>query len=510
MADKISDENTSATDKAVLDNSAMDSEKQVLRTKDADAALEFLYAEETTIMTDVDEKKLVRKIDWRIVPLMWACYNLQYLDKTLVNYANVMGLKEDTDITTDQFSQLALVFYVTYLAFELPTGYLMQRLPTAKYLGANVILWGLMTALVSTAKNWAGLVVLRVLLGCFESAVAPALILITTMWYKRGEQPPRMGLWYVGTGTGTIIGALASFGFQHYTSKAFTSWQIMFLVFGLITMAVGVLVMCIVPDNPMKSKFLTHDEKVWAIERLRENKTGIENKHFKAHQAWECFKDPQTWLISLITISSNVPNGAVSSYQATIIKSFGYTSKETALLSIPSGVVGAISVLSATYMAGRFNLRGPIIIAYLLLGGVIGGSLLAFTANDNKGAKLAGNYLTNVIGASLPLLYSYSGANYSGHTKKVTMNAVLLMSFCLGNIIGPLTFRGKDAPDYIPAKIAIVVTAAFACCMTALLMAYYTYENRRRDSLMAGVEHQENSEFLDLTDKENLEFRYRP
>lgn len=49
-------------------------------------------------------------------------------------------------------------------------------------------------------------------------------ILITAMWYKKGEQPPRIGLWYVGTGTGTIIGALASFGFQHYTSKAFTSW----------------------------------------------------------------------------------------------------------------------------------------------------------------------------------------------------------------------------------------------------------------------------------------------
>ena len=93
-----------------------------------------------------------------------------------MNYANVMDLKEDTGISTDQFSQLALVFYVTYLAFEFPTGYLMQRLPTAKYLGVNVILWGLMTALVSTAKNWAGLVTLRVLLGCFEAVVAPALV----------------------------------------------------------------------------------------------------------------------------------------------------------------------------------------------------------------------------------------------------------------------------------------------------------------------------------------------
>lgn len=307
----------------------------------------------------------------------------------------------------------------------------MQRFPTAKYLGLNVALWGLMTALMSTARNWAALATLRVLLGCFESAVAPALILITTMWYKKSEQPPRMGLWYVGTGTGTVIGALASFGFQHYTSKAFTSWQIMFLVFGLVTIAVGVLVMVVVPDNPMKCKFLTHDEKIWAIERLRDNKTGIENKHFKAYQAWECVRDPQTWLISIITISSNVPNGAVSSYQATIIKGFGYTSEETALLSIPSGVIAIMSVLSATYLAGRPSVRrGWVIIAYCLIGGVLGGGLLAFASDENKGAKLTGNYLTNVIGSSLPLLYSYAGANYAGHTKKVTMNAILLMSFC--------------------------------------------------------------------------------
>lgn len=66
----------------------------------------------------------------------------------------------------------------------------------------------------------------RVLLGVFESAVAPSLILITGMWYKRHEQPPRVGIWYLGTGTGTIIGSLISFGFQHVTSDAFYSWQV--------------------------------------------------------------------------------------------------------------------------------------------------------------------------------------------------------------------------------------------------------------------------------------------
>lgn len=70
-----------------------------------------------------------------------------------------------------------------------------------------------------------------------------------------------------------------------------------------------------------------------------------------------------------------------------------------------------------------------------------------------------------------------------------------------------MTFRGKDAPKYIPAKIVIVVTTAFACCLTIALMAYYAYENKRRDRVVAEVEHKENSEFLDLTDQENMEFR---
>ncbi|MCJ1388520.1 hypothetical protein MMC18_001367 [Xylographa bjoerkii] len=477
---------------------------------EADAALQYLNHEGIATMTVIDEKKLVRKIDWMIVPLMWMIYNLQYLDKTLINYAAVMGIYTDAHITTSQFSLLALIFYVTYLAFETPTGYLMQRLPTAKYLGTNVICWGLCVATTSACKNFGSLVTVRVLLGCFESAVAPALILLTSMWYKKNEQPPRIGFWYLGTGTGTIIGALASYGFQHYTSKTFTSWQILFLLMGLITIVVGILVVLFMPDNPMTSR-LTHEEKIWAIERLRVNQTGIENKHFKVKQAIECLKDPKTWLLSLLTISSNVPNGAVSSFQATIISGFGYNSEQTALLSIPSGAVSIVSIITATYFAGRYDQRA-IFIVLLLIPGVLGGCLMAFLPADAKVGKLIGDYLTNCIGATLPLLYSWVAANYAGHSKKVTMNAVLLMSFCLGNIIGPETFQGKDAPNYIPAKITIVVTASVAIVLAIVLRFVLQAENRRRDREQAGEvvgERKADQEFLDLTDWENRSFRYR-
>lgn len=283
----------------------------------------------------------------------------------------------------------------------------------------------------------------------------------------------------------------------------------MFLVVGLVTCVAGILTFCFLPDNPFKSR-LTHEEKVWAVERLRENQTGIENKTFKPSQVKDCFSDPQTLLLCLMTIAGSLPNGAASSYQATIIKNFGYDSKTTALLSIPSGGVGIVAILCSTYLAGRYNQRGIQIIS-LYLSGIIGGCLLAFLPEGDKAGKLIGNYLTQTISAGLPLQYSWVAANYAGHTKKVTMNALLLMSFCLGNILGPLTFTAESAPTYLPAKASIVGVCAAAIVFVVLLQAYYTWENKRREKLVAvtGVERQVGMDFADQTDRENVMFRYQ-
>ena len=100
-----------------------------------------------------------------------------------------------------------------------------------------------------------------------------------------------------------------------------------------------------------------------------------------------------------------------------------------------------MSILLATYVAGRTNTRGLNIVA-LIIPAIIGGGLMAFLPDNARAGKLIGNYMTNAIGASLPLVYSWVAANFAGHTKKVTMNAILLMSFCLGvlqwfsNILG--------------------------------------------------------------------------
>lgn len=171
-----------------------------------------------------------------------------------------------------------------------------------------------------------------------------------------------------------------------------------------------------------------------------------------------------------------------------------------------------VSIISASYCAGRTNSRGLNACA-LVLPSVIGGALMAFLPRTAKAGKLIGNYMTNTGGVALPLIYSWAAANFVGHTKKVTINAILLMSFSVGNIIGPLTFQpdGHTPLEYIPAKITIMATGILAICAVSILLTLLWRENRKRDQEerdAGGYEHVIDSEFMDRKDKENREFRY--
>ncbi len=101
----------------------------------------------------------------------------------------------------------------------------------------------------------------------------------------------------------------------------FKSWQVLFLLFGLITITLGFVTFFFLPNNPMSSR-LRVEEKLRIIERVRGNQTGTESKQFKWHQFKEVILDIKTWLLSLIVITTNVPNGAVSSFSSIITQKY--------------------------------------------------------------------------------------------------------------------------------------------------------------------------------------------
>lgn len=163
-----------------------------------------------------------------------------------------------------------------------------------------MIFWGVITAAIAGVKNYAGLLATRISLGITEATIIPSLLLISSQWYTKSEQALRFALWSTSVGFGQIVGAFISYGFQHVQDKDLKAWQIMFLVLGLFSAAVGLGSMFLLPNTPMDAWFLTQEEKVHLLQHISANQTGIRNSTFRRYQVKECFKDPQVWLIMLI------------------------------------------------------------------------------------------------------------------------------------------------------------------------------------------------------------------
>ncbi|CAK7199044.1 Allantoate permease [Sporothrix eucalyptigena] len=487
-------------------------------TNNADEALQFFQAHggDVVVMTPAEERRLLRKIDWNLMPLLCIVYGLNYLDKTTVSYASVMGFKTDANLIGQDYSWVASMFYFGYLAWEWPTNYLLQRLPLAKWSAANVIMWGLVLCCMAAVDSFAGAMAVRFFLGVFEAAVSPGFALFTSQWYTMREQGTRVGIWFSFNGIGQIIGGFIAYGIavgtdKHPLAHGLHPWQLLFLVIGLFTAAIGVLFLWLMPDNQMNARFLTEDERVLAIERIRVNQQGVGNKHFKFYQFKEALTDPVVWAFVFYSLVANIPNGGISNFFSQLIVSFGYTNEQSLLLGTPGGAVEVVALIACGYLGDRFRNRILISISGMSLSFI--GMLLVTVLDNSPGqrvGRLIGYYLTQAAPTPFVALLSLIATNIAGWTKKTTVAAMYLIAYCVGNIIGPQVFQTKDSPTYRPAEITILV--CYGVCILDIIFIYFWW--RRQNALKVkareepGYRKMAGQEFYDLTDRENPEFNY--
>lgn len=278
---------------------------------------------------------------------------------------------------------------------------LLQRFPVSRVLGYNVILWGITVACTAACSSFGSLLAVRIILGALEAVISPALVLITSTWYQRKEANPRYGVWYCGLGGGQILGGILSFAFQHITNSSFEGWRMMFVVVGAVNVLVGVAVVVFLPTNPQSAKFLSSEEKSIVLSRLAVNQSEVESdkKTATPGQVWNAFKDAQIWLLCLITVFCSLSSGVITTFSATLIRNFGYTSKQSALLNIPGGVVSILSTMFATIAVGRGFARWASIVV-LVVPVIVGGALMSFLSIEHQGGLLTGIYMINCVSNS--------------------------------------------------------------------------------------------------------------
>lgn len=119
--------------------------KEVAITNDVDQVMQFVLDHQNTkvVLDEATDKKLLRKIDMYMLPVMCLLYCFQFMDKLSTSYASILGLREDLNMVGDMYSWTATAFYLGYLAFEFPASMLLQRFPVAKTVSVFIIVWGI-------------------------------------------------------------------------------------------------------------------------------------------------------------------------------------------------------------------------------------------------------------------------------------------------------------------------------------------------------------------------------
>ncbi|KAJ8654626.1 hypothetical protein O0I10_009677 [Lichtheimia ornata] len=478
----------------------MSEEKQPDDKNDIDHATTTMIA---------DEKKLLRKIQLCTIPFICLVFFIEYIDKISFGLSGVLGILEGTHITHDQFGQLGTMFYVGFLVFQIPNSYLLQRLPTSKYLGTVITLWGVTLGCMALARNYAQLAAMRFILGALESVSYPALYLVITTMYRRSEQVTFFGLGYVSGCIAAPVGGLVAFGSgQLYASHLsnIPGWKWNMIILGSVTVVLGVCIFTFLPDKPT-SRWLRLQPHEYPIVAARTHDNGVvANRKLQWSHVIESIQEPRFYCYLAAVTLGNVQNGCLQIFASMLIKELGFTGLDATLLQIPLGVFNGILVVVLSKVSrrtGEIHYVGILGTTISLIGAII------LCALPNGPVKLLGVYLGPNVFINVFSQASIS-SNIKGSTKKILYTSINIIGYGLGHLLGPLMMVESQQPRYILPLIGYIIADIISIALVWYLRWSFKQENRKRETMQgAWTPSSSDNEEQDLTDKQDLYFRYK-
>jgi MFS family permease len=468
--------------------------------------------------------RLRKKIDWNIMPLMCILYLMTFSDKAALGQSAVLGLIPGAHLTRNQFNWLGTIFYLSYLLFQYPQNLALQYFPVGKWMSINVLIWAIALCTQAACHSFGAIFACRFIMGMCEGVIIPGFLIVTAMFYTREEQIRRTAYWYLMTGIAIIFLGFLSFGVLHITTGKLMPWQWLMIITGILTLITSVAFWFFFPDSPTNAWFLTPEERVLAVQRIKVNQAGVENKHWKRDQFIEALRDPKTWVMALFTAFINIPSSLTNQRQI-IVNEFGFTPIQTTLLGCVDGVVDAGAMFLAVKLATRFKNGRGYIAALFIIPSIVGSILVNTLPSHNKVGLLVSYWMSIFVFSALVILFGWIASITAGHTKRITTNAIIMCAYAIGNAAGPFVWKEQYLPrNHIPWTV--LTASSFVSGILILLLRFMlAAENKRREAepyddtyddayiVTFDVDGKEthkkvDKSFLDLTDKQNREFRY--
>ncbi|HEX8826955.1 MAG TPA: MFS transporter [Xanthobacteraceae bacterium] len=285
-------------------------------------------------------------------------YVFAFLDRINIGYAQLQ-MKQDLAFSDAVYGLGAGIFFVTYLLFEVPSNLLMEKIGARLTFLRIMVLWGLAsaaTAFVTAPWQFYGI---RLLLGIFEAGFFPGIILYLTYWYPSQRRGRVTGLFLFGmpiTGvlggplSGTIMSGMEGIGGMH-------GWQWLFLVEGLPTVLLGILLYRMLPDNPARAPWLDDAEKTLVQSVLDADHRG-DAKAARHGRLAAALADPKTYVLAFVYFCCACAVYTLTFWLPTMIKGLGIAPIATIgwYTAVPY-VFGALGVLVVSRSSDRFKER---------------------------------------------------------------------------------------------------------------------------------------------------------
>lgn len=303
-------------------------------------------------------RKLVRKMDTFILPTIGILYILNYIDRQNLSAAKLEGIMEDLNMTTQQFATAVSILFVGYLPFQIPSNLIITRISRpGMYICLAVTIWGAISAATSAVNTYGELLAVRAILGMVEAVFFPGAVYYLSAWYTKKELGKRFAGLYIAQQVGNAFGGLFAAAILELDGTyGIAGWRWLFIVEGSITVGVGIICACLMPEFPHNTRMLSQAERdfaVWRIESEAGAAEGTENESVFRGFA-QALSDPKLLLLIFCNLLSQ-GQGSIANYFPTLVDSLGYSSTVSLLLTAPPYILAGFVYYGIMFVSDKKN-----------------------------------------------------------------------------------------------------------------------------------------------------------
>ncbi|OAL53113.1 MFS general substrate transporter [Pyrenochaeta sp. DS3sAY3a] len=308
--------------------------------------------------SDPREIALVKKLDWYMMPILWLMYFFNFLDRNAMINGRLNGLEKHLGLKGSQYNTCVSILFVGYLCGQIPSNMILNRVKPSWYMAGFCMAWSVLSLLTYKAVDYKSMLVCRFLLGLTEAPFYPGALYMISMFYTRKEIATRMSIFYTGNmAASSFSGLIAAPIFSGLDGvHGLKGWQWLFIIQGAFSMGIAILAAFTLPDSPLKTRWLTQEERELAHARIARDTTGRREGTSVWTGLREACTDWRTWVFCLMDNMHLSANG-FKNFLPSVIKTLGYNTTITLVLTCPPYLFAAFVSVAVSWSSGRFNER---------------------------------------------------------------------------------------------------------------------------------------------------------